>query len=52
MKIYQKKFYKMNTSINNLLKEYRKRRNFNPESYLHEKAKLLNQYMRDCGLDT
>lgn len=52
MQIYQKEFHTtLSPELKQILNEERKKRGLEITSYLKNKAKKLNQYMSDCGLD-
>lgn len=52
MKVYQKEFFtKLSDELSEIYKNEREQRGFQKETYLVNKAKQLNQYMSDCGLD-
>lgn len=52
MKCYNTtKSYEMHKDIKNALEEMRKKRGFSASSYINKKAEVLNEYMRESGLD-
>lgn len=53
MQVYQKiQYSELSENLLYLLKEEKEKRNFIIEKYINEKTDILNQYMRDCGLDS
>lgn len=52
MKIYQKEFLKMTPALSSVLSILKAHRGFEVDSYIHKKSEILNQYLRDCQLDT
>ena len=51
MKVYNEQIEKgMHEELVNIVVDIRKKRNFNAAEYIERKGKLLNDYMRKCGL--
>lgn len=52
MKVYtERSDRQLCDELNEVIKNIRKKRDFNPERYIKEKTDLLNAYMKKCNLD-